>query len=86
MTLLAAWVLDKTTFGNWIFATGGNQAAAVRMGAPVNRVKILLYIAAAVSTTLVAALDIFAINQGTRTRPSDANSRWLRRRSSAARC
>jgi simple sugar transport system permease protein len=63
VTVLAAWVLDKMAFGNWIFATGGNQAAAVRTGIPVNRVKILLYIAVAVSTTLVAALDIFAINQ-----------------------
>jgi simple sugar transport system permease protein len=62
-TLLAAWILDKTTFGNWIYATGGNQAAAVRTGIPVNRVKILLYIAVAASTTLVAALDVFAINQ-----------------------
>ena len=62
-TLLAAWVLDKTAFGNWIFATGGNQAAAVRTGIPVNRVKIVLYIAVAASTTLVAALDVFAINQ-----------------------
>lgn len=63
ITLLAAWILDKTAFGNWIYATGGNQAAAVRTGIPVNRVKILLYIAVAVSTTLVAALDVFAINQ-----------------------
>ena len=64
VTLLAAWVLDKTVFGNWIYAIGGNQAAAVRTGIPINRVKILLYIAVAVSTTVVAALDIFAINQG----------------------
>jgi simple sugar transport system permease protein len=63
ITLLAAWILEKTAFGNWIFATGGNQAAAMRMGARVNRVKIQLYVAVAVSTTLVAALDIFAINQ-----------------------
>lgn len=64
ITLLAAWVLDRTVLGNWIYATGGDQAAAVRMGIPVNKVKILLYIAVAVSATFVAALDIFAINQG----------------------
>jgi simple sugar transport system permease protein len=64
LTLAAAWVLDKTVFGNWIYATGGNQAAAVRTGIPVDRVKIMLYVAVAVSTTLVAALDLFAINQG----------------------
>ncbi|RYB01688.1 ABC transporter permease [Lichenibacterium ramalinae] len=64
ITLLAAWVLDGRVFGNWIYATGGNQAAAVRTGIPVNRVKILLYVAVAVSTTLVAVLDLYAINQG----------------------
>ncbi len=64
LTLLAAWILDRTAFGNWIFATGGNQAAAMRTGIPVDRVKILLYIAVSVSTTLVATLDLFAINQG----------------------
>lgn len=68
ITMLAAWVLEKTAFGNWIYATGGDQRAAVRLGIPVKKVKILLYIAVAVSTALVAALDIFAINQ------SDANA------------
>jgi simple sugar transport system permease protein len=68
VTMLAAWLLEKTAFGNWIYATGGDQRAAVRLGIPVKKVKILLYIAVAVSTTLVAALDMYAINQ------SDANA------------
>jgi simple sugar transport system permease protein len=66
--MLAAWILEKTAFGNWIYATGGDQRAAVRLGIPVKKVKVLLYVAVAVSTTLVAALDVFAINQ------SDANA------------
>jgi simple sugar transport system permease protein len=68
ITMLAAWILEKTAFGNWIYATGGDQRAAVRLGIPVKKVKVLLYVAVAVSTTLVAALDVFAINQ------SDANA------------
>ena len=64
ITLVAAWVLDRTIFGNWIFATGGNQAAAVRTGIRVNRVKITLYAVTAMSAALVAAINIFAINQG----------------------
>jgi simple sugar transport system permease protein len=64
ITILAAWVLQKTSFGNWIFATGGNQAAAVRTGIPVEKVKIILFVATAVSAALVGVLDIFAINQG----------------------
>jgi simple sugar transport system permease protein len=68
VTMAAAWILEKTAFGNWVYATGGDQRAAVRLGIPVRKVKVLLYIAVAVSTTLVAALDVFAINQ------SDANA------------
>lgn len=64
VTILAAWVLERTVFGNWIYATGGNQAAATRAGIPVRRVKIFLYMATAASTILVAAINIFAINQG----------------------
>lgn len=64
ITVLAAWVLDRTIFGNWIFATGGNQAAAMRTGIRVNRVKITLYVVTAMSASLVAAINIFAINQG----------------------
>lgn len=64
VTLIAAWVLERTIFGNWIFATGGNQAAAIRTGIRVNRVKIILYMATAVSAALVAALNVFEINQG----------------------
>jgi simple sugar transport system permease protein len=68
VTMLGAWILEKTAFGNWIFATGGDRRAAMRLGVPVQAVKVALYIAVAVSTVFVAALDIFAINQ------SDANA------------
>jgi simple sugar transport system permease protein len=63
-TLVAAWVLDRTVFGNWIFASGGNQAAAVRTGIRVHRVKIILYMCTAMSAALVGALNVFEINQG----------------------
>jgi len=63
-TLVAAWILDRTIFGNWIFASGGNQAAAVRTGIRVHRVKIVLYMATAMSAALVGALNVFEINQG----------------------
>ena len=64
ITLVAVWVLDRTVFGNWIFASGGGLAAAARIGIPTDRVKIILYIAVSASTVPVAALDLFAINQG----------------------
>ena len=43
IALIMAWVLTRTLFGNWIFATGGNSAAALEQGVPVRRVKILSF-------------------------------------------
>jgi simple sugar transport system permease protein len=42
--LLAAvigFVLLRTRYGNWVFATGGNPRAANAQGVPINRVKML---------------------------------------------
>jgi simple sugar transport system permease protein len=40
---IAAWVLLKTQIGNWIFAVGGDAAAARAVGVPVKKVKIGLF-------------------------------------------
>jgi len=37
------YVLMKTRAGNWIFATGGKKEAAMALGVPVNRVKLLMF-------------------------------------------
>jgi simple sugar transport system permease protein len=52
VTVVGAWVLGKTTLGNWIYAVGGDANAARNTGVPVARTKILLF----VSTSLAAAL------------------------------
>ncbi len=55
---LATWILLRTTFGNWIFGTGGDPIAARNVGVPVNRVKILLFMATAAAATLLAVLQV----------------------------
>ena len=55
---LATWILLRTTFGNWIFGTGGDPIAARNVGVPVNRVKILLFMATAAGATLLATLQV----------------------------
>jgi Ribose/xylose/arabinose/galactoside ABC-type transport systems, permease components len=40
---LATWVLLRTRVGNWIFAVGGDAAAARAVGVPVTKVKIGLF-------------------------------------------
>ena len=52
VTIIGTWVLSRTKFGNWIFASGGDQNAARNAGVPVARTKILLFL----STSLAAAL------------------------------
>ena len=44
--LVGGWVLARTTFGNWVYATGGNLQAARDAGVPVERVKIVLFVVA----------------------------------------
>jgi simple sugar transport system permease protein len=55
---VGTWVLLRTTFGNWIFGTGGDAVAARNVGVPVNRVKILLFMSTAAAATLLATLTV----------------------------
>ena len=56
LTLFCTWLLTRTRFGNWIFASGGEANAARNMGVPVARTKITLFIFTALAATLFAAL------------------------------
>ncbi|MEU9579346.1 ABC transporter permease [Streptomyces chilikensis] len=46
---LASWILLRTRAGNWIFAVGGNEAAARAVGVPVRATKIGLYMGVALA-------------------------------------
>jgi simple sugar transport system permease protein len=52
LTLVGAWLLAKTRFGNWIYSAGGDPTAARNVGVPVVRTKIALFM----MTSVVAAL------------------------------
>lgn len=58
LVALATWLLLKTRFGNWIFGVGGDSNAARNVGVPVARVKILLFIATAVCSCLLAIIQV----------------------------
>lgn len=58
LTALATWILVRTRFGNWIFAVGGDIAAARNVGVPVERVKILLFVGTACAATLFATIQV----------------------------
>ncbi|MFB2553730.1 ABC transporter permease [Ensifer soli] len=58
LTAVATWVLLRTRFGNWIFASGGDAAAATNSGVPVRRVKTYLFIITACCAALVAIITV----------------------------
>ncbi len=55
---LAAYVLVRTKFGNWIFAVGGSAPSARAVGVPVARTKILLFMTTAAAAWLVGSINI----------------------------
>jgi simple sugar transport system permease protein len=55
---LAAYVLVRTKFGNWIFAVGGSAPSARAVGVPVARTKILLFMTTAGAAWLVGSINI----------------------------
>jgi len=58
VTIVAGWVLTRTKFGNWIYASGGDPVVARNVGVPVGRVKITLFIATACAATLMATIQV----------------------------
>jgi simple sugar transport system permease protein len=68
-TALATWVLLRTRFGNWVFATGGDEVAARNVGVPARRTTITLFMTTAaaawfVGTTLAVRLTSVQANAG----------------------
>jgi len=58
LVLLLGLLLARTRFGNWVFATGGNPATAVRVGVPVKQVKIILFMLTAVMAALAGMMQM----------------------------
>lgn len=55
------WMVNRTTFGRYLLAIGGNEKAATLAGSPVNRIKIAAYAICAVLAGL-AGMIVVAIN------------------------
>ena len=61
---VAAWVLAKRRFGNWVLATGGDSENARRAGVPTGRVKISLFIGTAVAAAFVGVMQAIQFDGG----------------------
>ncbi|KXF83534.1 ABC transporter permease [Enterovibrio coralii] len=58
LTAVCSFVLLRTRFGNWIFASGGDANAAKNVGVPTDRVKIMLFMFTAFCATVFAACQV----------------------------
>ena len=69
VTAVAAWVLMRTRFGNWIFAVGGSAQSSRAVGVPLARTKIVLFMTTAGAAWLVGSMNVLRLasvqaNQG----------------------
>ena len=58
VTAIGAWVLAKTRFGNWTFATGGDPVASRNVGVPAARTTIMLFMIVGACAWLVGTLKL----------------------------
>ena len=56
VTAVATWVLLRTRFGNWVFATGGDEVASRNVGVPAARTTITLFMTTAAAAWLVGSI------------------------------
>nr|WP_166605644.1 ABC transporter permease [Kineococcus siccus] len=59
---IATWTLLRTRVGNWIFAAGGDAAAARAVGVPVRRTKIGLFMAVGFCGWFVGMHQLFSFD------------------------
>ena len=59
LTVVGVVILRLTKYGNWIYATGGDEQASKNMGVPTDKVKIILFMTTAFCATVFAACQVF---------------------------
>jgi simple sugar transport system permease protein len=57
LTIVGAWLLSRTRFGNWIFAAGGDPVAARNIGVPVARTKVALFMMTSATAALLGIIE-----------------------------
>jgi D-xylose transport system permease protein len=60
-----AFIVNRTAFGRYVYAIGGNPEAALLVGIPVKRVMLKLFLLLAVMVTIAAVVSVSRLNAGT---------------------
>ena len=61
LTVVGAWLLARTRFGNWIYAVGGDAVAARNIGVPVARTKIALFMMTSMTSALLGIITAISL-------------------------
>jgi simple sugar transport system permease protein len=61
LTIIGAWILAKSRFGNWIYSAGGDPNAARNIGVPVMRTKIALFMMTSGTAALMGIIETFEL-------------------------
>jgi simple sugar transport system permease protein len=61
LTIVGAWILAKSRFGNWIYSAGGDAVAARNIGVPVARTKIALFMMTSATAALMGIIETFEL-------------------------
>src|SRR6266480_7151182 len=67
LTIVGAWLLAKSRFGNWTYSAGGDSNAARNVGVPVARTKIALFMMTSTTAALmgiIEALELRSMQSG----------------------
>jgi simple sugar transport system permease protein len=57
LTIVGAWLLAKSRFGNWIYSAGGEPISARNVGVPVARTKIALFMMTSGTAALMGIIE-----------------------------
>jgi simple sugar transport system permease protein len=64
---IGTWILQRTRYGNWIYAIGGDMNAARNVGVPVRRTKVTLFMTVSLAAALVgtiSAVELTSVSAG----------------------
>jgi simple sugar transport system permease protein len=62
LTIVFAFLLHRSPFGNWIFAMGGDKVSARNAGIPTDRMTIVLFILSATCASFVGMCQAILFN------------------------
>ncbi len=65
VVMVMAFIVNRTRFGRYVYAIGGNPEAALLVGIPVKKVMLKLFLLLAVLVTVAAVVSVSRLNAGT---------------------